>query len=43
MSFNDLPIELLHEIAGSDEASYNALIRASPQFARNVTPGTRLD
>ena len=37
-----LPIELLHEIASYDEASYKALL-AIPLFARSLTPRIIVD
>ena len=38
-----LPLELLHEIAGDSEPAYKTLICAYSRFARDVSPGKRLD
>jgi hypothetical protein len=37
-----LPLEILHEIASHDRASYKALL-SIPLFARSLTPGIIVD
>lgn len=41
--FDLLPDDLLHEIAAVCEGSYKALVLSYPRFARQITPGRRVD